>query len=179
MPTHWTRDLAADKEKFQRWIERRLPDARDVAITDLVSPASSGFSNETLLFDLSYREDGTEHRRELVVRIEPIGYQVFPVYDMGLQFRTMKRLAPTDVPVPGMLWLETEDSEVFGAPFYVMERVEGRVPPDNPPYHAGGWVTELAPAQRRALWLNGFEAMAKIHRLDYAALGFSDLDMPE
>ena len=65
MPTHWTRDLAADSVKFRRWIERRLPDARDVAITDLVSPASSGFSNETLLFDLSYREDGTEHRREL------------------------------------------------------------------------------------------------------------------
>jgi aminoglycoside phosphotransferase (APT) family kinase protein len=179
VPTHWTRDLVEDGRKFRSWIERQLVGASDVEISALESPSSSGFSNETLLFDLSYREAGAAHRRDLVVRIQPIGYEVVPVYDLGLQFRTMNRLGPTDVPVPKMVWLEEHDTSIFGAPFYVMERVEGRVPPDNPPYHTGGFLTEMSPDERRDLWLNAFEAMAKIHRLDAFATGFGELDHPE
>jgi aminoglycoside phosphotransferase (APT) family kinase protein len=63
-------------------------------MSPLVSPTSSGFSNETLLFDLAWSEGGRAKSEKLVVRIQPIGYQVFPEYDLGLQFRTMQLLAP-------------------------------------------------------------------------------------
>ena len=96
-------------------------------MSPLVSPTSSGFSNETLLFDLAWSEGGHAKSEKLVVRIQPIGYQVFPEYDLGLQFRTMQLLATTDVPVPRMLWLEPEDKSIFGAPFYVMAYVDGLV----------------------------------------------------
>jgi aminoglycoside phosphotransferase (APT) family kinase protein len=179
MPTMWQRDLEGDGRKFERWLHRRLPRATDLRMSPLVSPTSSGFSNETLLFDLDWKEEGRTRREKLVVRIQPIGYQVFPEYDLGLQFRTMQLLAPTDVPVPRVLWLEREDTEIFGAPFYVMAQVPGRVPTDQPPYHVDGWMHEITPAEREAIWLGGFESMARIHRLDLEATGFDFLRRPE
>jgi aminoglycoside phosphotransferase (APT) family kinase protein len=114
-----------------------------------------------------------------VVRIQPTGFQVFPEYDMGLQFRTLQILGGTDVPVPRVWWLEEAERDLLGAPFYVMSQVAGRVPPDNPPYHSQGWVTEISPAERDALWRAGFDCMARIHRLDWRALGFGFLERPE
>jgi aminoglycoside phosphotransferase (APT) family kinase protein len=179
MPTPWKRDLEADGRKFEAWLARQLPHARELELTPLVAPTSSGFSNETLLCQAAWSEGGQRTSESLVVRIQPTGYQVFPEYDMGRQFRTMRLLARTDVPVPRALWLETADDSVFGAPFYVMAKVEGRVPTDQPPYHVGGWMTEISPAERRAIFLGGFEAMAKIHRLDLDATGFGFLRRPE
>lgn len=179
MPTPWQRDLERDRDHLTQWLEARLPDARKLRVSELRAPQSSGFSNDTLLFDLAYERDDIAHSEPLVVRIQPTGFQVFPDYDMGLQFRTMQRLAGTDVPVPRVLWLEEQDRDLLGAPFYVMAQVRGRVPPDNPPYHVDGWmVSEASPAEREAIWLAGFECMARIHRLDYAALGFGFLDDP-
>jgi aminoglycoside phosphotransferase (APT) family kinase protein len=178
MPTHWKRDLEADGAKFRAWLARTIPRASDVEITPLAAPTTSGFSNETLLCEASWREDGAARSESLVLRVQPIGYQVFPEYDMGLQFRTMQLLAKTDVPVPRALWLEPADTSIFGAPFYVMARVNGRVPTDQPPYHAGGWMHEISPAERRAIFLGGFEAMAKIHALDLDRTGFGFLRKP-
>ncbi len=100
MPTMWQRDLDADRAQLTAWLARRLPDATDVRVTALVAPQSSGFSNDTLLFDLEYTHGGRSVREPLVVRIEPTGFQVFPEYDLSLQFRTMQRLAKTSIPVP-------------------------------------------------------------------------------
>jgi len=178
MPTMWQRDLDADRTRLTSWLQRQLPQARRLRITDLVAPQSSGFSNETLLFDLEYALDGQAHREALVVRIEPTGFQVFPEYDLGLQFRTMQRLAGSAVPVPPTRWIETVDRGILGAPFYVMGQVAGRVPPDNPPYHAAGWLTEVAPAERTAIWWSGVDMLATIHGLDWRGLGFADLTTP-
>jgi len=179
MPTPWQRDLEADGKKFEAWLQRQLPNATGLVVSPLSAPSSSGFSNETLLCDARWNEGGAARSESLVLRIQPIGYQVFPEYDMARQFETMRRLAPTDVPVPRALWLETADDSIFGAPFYVMGKVEGRVPTDQPPYHVGGWLTEISPAERRAIFLGGFEMMARIHQLDVDATGFADLRRPE
>jgi aminoglycoside phosphotransferase (APT) family kinase protein len=179
MPTPWQRNLEQDAPKFEAWLRRRLGEPRDLELGPLVAPTSSGFSNETLLGSAAWTEQGKKRSESLVVRIQPTGYQVFPEYDMGLQFRTMQLLAKTDVPVPRALWLETEDRSIFGAPFYVMAKVEGRVPTDQPPYHVGGWMTEIPPAERRAIFLGGFEMMARIHRLDLDESGFGFLRRPE
>ena len=175
----WQRDLEADRERLTTWLRGRLGDATDVRITDLVAPQSSGFSNETLLFDLEYAQNGRVRRDALVVRIEPMGEKVFPEYDLGLQFRTMQMLSGTDVPVPRVYWIEERDRSVLGGAFYVMGQVPGRVPTDQPPYHAGGWMTEASPAERAAIWWGGIDILARIHRLDYRALGFAFLEQPE
>ena len=113
------------------------------------------------------------------MRVQPTGFQVFPEYDLALQVRTLELLAGTNVPVPRALWFEAEDRSVLGAPFYVMARVAGRVPTDQPPYHSGGWMTEASPEERAAIWWGGIECIAKIHRLDWKALGFGFLEKPE
>jgi len=179
MPTMWQRDLDADRAKLTGWLQQQLPGATDLRVSELIAPQTSGFSNDTLLFELEYRRAGQVERHPLVVRIEPIGFQVFPEYDLGLQFRTMQILAATAVPVPRMYWIETEKRDLLGGAFYVMGQVRGRVPSDNPPYHAGGWMTEATPAERAAIWWAGVDTLAAIHRLDYQALGFDFLAKPE
>ena len=178
MPTPWQRDLAADRERLTPWLRAKLPDASDLRVSELRAPQSSGFSNDTLLFEIEYARGGRTQREGLVARIQPTGYQVFPEYDMGLQFRTLELLSRTEIPVPRPRWLEASDANVLGAPFYVMDLVSGRVPPDNPPYHVSGWVTEISPEERAALWWGGIETIARIHRLDWRAAGFTFLERP-
>jgi aminoglycoside phosphotransferase (APT) family kinase protein len=178
MPAPHGRDLDTTREQLLRWFSARLPDARELRLSGLEAPGTTGFSNDTLMFDLEIREGGSWRREALVARIEPGGFPVFPEYDLERQFRVQRMLAKTDVPVARMLW-EESDPAVLGAPFYVMERVAGRIPTDNPPYHVGGWVTELRPEQRAELWWSGLDVLARIHRLDWRALGFGFLDAPE
>ena len=47
----------------------------------------------------------------------------------------------TQIPVPKVLWTE-ESTDILGVPFFVMERVQGLVPPDIPPYVFGGWLLD-------------------------------------
>jgi aminoglycoside phosphotransferase (APT) family kinase protein len=172
------RDLAATRADFAAWLAKTLPDASDVQVGELSAPGATGFSNETLFFDLSYRKaDGERVAERLVLRIQPTENQVFPDYDLDKQIRTMRLLEKTDVPVPRVLWYEPDPS-VLDAPFYVMGHVEGRIPSDNPPYHTGGWLSEAPPAEREALWWSAVETLAAIHRLDWHAVGFGFLEPP-
>lgn len=163
------RNLEVTHEQFAPWVASRLPHAQDVRVSEFSGSGTTGFSNDTLLFDLAWREDGRERSERLVLRIEPAGLRVFPEYDLGLQFGIMQALADTDIPVPRMLWRE-KDSAILGNPFYVMERIEGRIPDDSPPYHTAGWMTEIAPEERASIWWSGIENLARIHRLDWRAL---------
>ena len=173
------RDLEQTRTSLAEWMQSKLPGATDLHVSDLASPTASGFSNETLLFDASWKERGEDKHEALVLRIQPTGYGVFPEYDMGLQYRAMDALAPTDVPVPKMRWLEEENTDVFGSTFYVMDRVKGRVPPDAPPYSMAGWMTEISPEEVAAVWYGGIECLAKIHRVDFRAVGLGFLDRQE
>lgn len=171
------RDLDLTKKRLLKWLPGRMPGATDLQISNLKGPSDTGFSSDTLIVDLAWREGGRPLEERLVVRIEPRGFNIFPNYDVALQYRVMKALASTDVPVPEMRWLETGES-TLGAPFYVMSWLEGRVPTDNPPYNVGGWVPQLSPEERAALWWSGLDAMARFHRVDWRALGFEDLAEP-
>ena len=80
MPTPWQRDLEKDRKYLTEWLGGKLPDASDVTVSELRSPESSGFSNDTLLFDLTYRQDGDAHSEPLVVRIQPTGFHGHPLW---------------------------------------------------------------------------------------------------
>jgi aminoglycoside phosphotransferase (APT) family kinase protein len=178
MPNFEKRDLDLTTKQLEAWFREKLPRAEGLAVSGLAGPSDTGFSSETLLFELAYEQDGERHSEDLVARLKPTGFWVFPSYDVGLQFRVMKILGDTDVPVPRMRWLE-ESEGPLGTPFYVMDRVPGRVPSDNPPMHTAGWIFELSPEEREAVWWNGFDAMTRVHRLDWRALGFGFLDQPQ
>ncbi|MFJ8108456.1 phosphotransferase family protein [Streptomyces sp. NPDC096132] len=142
------------------WLSTRLPGARARGVT---VPASNGLSSETLLFELEHPEPPV---RACALRLaaDPAAYTVFPVYDMVRQYRTMRLVAEhTDVPVPRVLWLE-EDPGPLGAPFFVMERVEGRVPPDVMPYtYEGNWLHSASDAERERLEAATIRLLARLH----------------
>jgi aminoglycoside phosphotransferase (APT) family kinase protein/putative sterol carrier protein len=167
------RDLGPISAALTAWAADRLPAASDVYAENLSVPGA-GLSNETLLWNLRYATAGTPRTERLVLRLQPTRHLVFPDYDLALQWRILQALAGTEVHVPAVRWIET-DPAVLGSPFYVMERVDGLIPSDVPPYHAAGRLTELAPEARAAMWWRGVEEMAKIHRLDPDALGLGFL----
>ena len=173
MPVPAQRDPGVTRDILAKWLgdPARLPGAR---ITDLQTPEFSGFSSETLMVDVECG-DAAE---ALAVRVAPLHYKVFPETRFAEEYRLMRILdADTDIPVPPVLWYEP-DPGYLGAPFLVMRRIEGRVPTDMPPYHTGGWVTEISPAEREAMWWSGLDILARLHRLDVTALQLSFLDQP-
>jgi aminoglycoside phosphotransferase (APT) family kinase protein len=178
VPAPHERDLEQTRERLERWLVARHASALELQVGPLAGPQGTGFSSDTLMFELRVREPGGESKRELVVRLEPRGFRIFPHYDVARQHRLLRALADTGVPVPRTLWLE-RSPEPLGAPFYVMERVEGRIPGDTPPYHAEGWVTRIDDAERAALWWSGLEALARIHGLGWERLGLAFVGAPE
>jgi len=170
------RDLDALRNDLTRWLERRLPSARELTVSPLKQPGA-GLSNETYLFDLSWQQDGRAHAQSLVVRLEPTDFLVFPEYDLRKQFRVLECLSETDVPVPRVRWFEG-DPAVLGCAFYVMERLDGTVPSEVPPYHSFGLLHDATPARRAAMWWSGVETLARIHRLDWQRLGLSFVGVP-
>lgn len=178
MPKPTERSIEKTRDDLARWLAGRIPHARDIEIRSLGGPEETGFSSDTLLFDFAWHENGMRHVEPVVVRLEPAGFPVFPSYEIAWQYKLMDGLRGVGVPAPRMLWLE-EDPSSLGARFYVMERVEGRIPPDRPPYHMDGWMLQATPAERASLWRSGIEAMARVHRADWRALGFGFLDRPD
>ena len=79
-----------------------------------------------------------------------------------------------------MRWFEADDTWL-GAPFFVMDQVNGRAPGDSPPYTLRGLAARRRRRrqQRRTLVESGLEAMATIHAVDWRALGFDFLDKPQ
>jgi aminoglycoside phosphotransferase (APT) family kinase protein len=59
-----------------------------------------------------------------------------------------------------------------------MDRVEGDVPSDLPPYATAGWIHDLAPADQRRVWDAGIDAMACVHQVDLDRVGLADDVLP-
>lgn len=159
-PRTSTRDPGELTRRLSAWLATRLPGARAVSAT---VPASNGMSSETLLFAIDHPRPPV---RSCALRLaaDPAAYTVFPTYDMARQYRTLRLVAEhTDVPVPRTLWLE-ENPEPLGAPFFVMERAEGRVPPDVMPYtYEGSWLYAATEAERAELEAGTVSVLARIH----------------
>jgi aminoglycoside phosphotransferase (APT) family kinase protein len=176
MPVPDQRDPETTRSRLQSWLAGRLPAARQVAVTAVQTPATTGFSSETLMFEAVWTEpDGIERHERLVAKVAPTGFQIFPEPRFAEQFRLLQVLAGTAIPVPAVYWHEPDPS-VLGAPFYVMTRIDGDVPTDMPPYHTGGWLTEASPAERESIWWSGLSILTQVHALDVAKLGLDFVD---
>ncbi|HEY2565359.1 MAG TPA: phosphotransferase family protein [Acidimicrobiales bacterium] len=170
-------DAETTSNVLAHWIEEQV--GHPVEIHDLEIPSSAGISMTTMLFTASWR-DGEELRtHELVARVEPNVPGLFEKSSLATEFRLLDTLhRNTDIPVAPVRWLET-DPTLLGSPFMVMDRVHGKVPGDDPPFVVEGWVADLAPADRRRLFENAIEVLARLHALDVDALELGYLDRPE
>jgi aminoglycoside phosphotransferase (APT) family kinase protein len=166
------RDLQVLAAELTAWLAPRLPEARDLRIENLAYPSGAGQSHETVLFDLSWSEGGRRLTKGCVVRIKPTWHTVYPddLYDE--QCKLMQVVHEHGrVRVAKILWLE-EDPTILGAPFFVMEKVRGRVAVSIPDYAKVGWVVDATPAQRRKMAEEGVRQLAAIQSVPLASVQF-------
>jgi aminoglycoside phosphotransferase (APT) family kinase protein len=123
---------------------------------------SGGQSNPTFLLEAGGRRS--------VLRKKPPGQLLKSAHQVEREFRVMKALAQTDVPVPRMHVL-CEDASVIGTAFYVMEFVEGRI-------FADPQLPSLAPHERAAIYDNMNDVLARLHKVDFGAVGLGDFGRP-
>jgi len=177
-PRRSSRDPEQLRLRLIEWFRDLLPAGADPHVPAVATPAATGMSSETLLFELVWNDDGHRRSRHLVARVapDPADVPVFPSYDLEAQYRVMELVAARSrVPVPTPRWLEP-DPTVLGAPFFVMDRIEGRVPPDVMPYPMEGWLLDATPAEQRALQDASVEVLADLHGIDLRGLDLSFLE---
>ncbi len=109
--------------------------------------------------------------RRLVLRKKPDGVLLPSAHAIDREYRVMQALAATDVPVPKVLCY-CADAGVIGAPFYLMDFVEGRIFWDPA-------LPELEAPQRAALYDEMNRVIAALHAVDPAAVGLADYGRPE
>ena len=151
-----------DLGALRTWLSRHHPElAKGDLSADLIT---GGKSN--LTYTVS---DGS---RDYVVRRPPLGHVLATAHDMGREYTVMAALAPTDVPVPRML-ARCDDADVIGAPFYVMEKVEGT------PYGRAAQLEPLGPERTQAITERMVDTLATLHTVDYERVGLGDFGRPD
>lgn len=171
-------NLEATHARLSDWFAGQLPEACEINLSPLKRPGA-GISNETYFFGLQWRQGNESFSKNLVIRWPPGGFTAFPryAYDMKKQFQLLKSLENTTIPVPPVHWMEDEES-VLGTPFYIMEKVDGWVPGDFPPYHVEGPLFDASQTDRINTWWDAVDTMAKIHTLDWKQAGLEFLVPP-
>lgn len=159
------RDPEATRQTLSKYLSREL--GAQTTIENLVVPEASGFSNETIVFDAHWEAHGQPTHKSMVLRSSPSdGYAVFRNYSMSDQVACMRGVAAhSQVPVPTILFHEL-DPAVLGSEFYVMGKVEGQVPGDNPAYTVESWLKDSTPQQQRLLLTGHLKNIANLHLID-------------
>ena len=163
-----TRDRGELHRRLTAWFESTLPPGSRPVLSSLGQPAKAGMSSETLLFDMTWLQNGAERCGSFVGRLPPPAdaCPLFPTYDFDLQVAVMRLVAERSrVPVPAVPWQE-RDAGAIGVPFFVMTRADGEVVPDNPPYIFGGWLRDADDARLARIEREFVSVLAGVHGID-------------
>ena len=127
-----------------------------------VSQFKGGQSNPTYLLQAA--------SGSYVLRRKPPGQLLKSAHAVDREFRVISALHASGFPVPRP-YILCEDAEIIGTMFYVMEFVDGRI----------FWELDLPgmePAEREAIYDNVNETIARLHTIDYEAIGLGDFGVP-
>ena len=155
-----------------RWIhDNGLPGAGQDLTVELIA---GGRSN--LTYRLEFRAPGETGPdapvTRLVLRRPPLGHVLPTAHDMSREYRVLSALYGTAVPVPRPVAI-CPDTELIGAPFYLMEWVDGVV------FRTSEDARLLSPAQAGQICADFAAMLATIHGLDVSAVGLDGFGKPE
>ena len=148
-----------DEAALAAYLRQRLPGFRGPL---RVRQFEGGQSNPTFLLEA----DG----RAWVMRKKPPGKLLGSAHQVDREYRVMSALLGRGVPVP-QTHLLCEDAAIVGTPFFVMERVEGRVIDESS-------LPGLLPAERSAIYEHAISVLATLHGIDPASVGLADFGRP-
>ena len=152
---------AFDTAALQAWMARHL----DEPTSDLkVAQFKGGQSNPTYLLQTPTCRYVMRSKPGPAAKLLPSAHAI------EREFRVMRALQGTEVPVPRALAL-CEDESVIGRAFYLMEHVQGRVLWDQ-------GLPGMTPTQRAAHYDEMNRVIAALHRVDPAAVGLADYGRP-
>ncbi len=147
-----------EPEQLRRWLASHF--GAEARFT--VERITGGQSNPTFFV--------TSGDRDMVLRKKPAGEILPGAHAIEREFRVLEALSKTAVPVPAPLHFHT-DATILGTPFYLMQRLRGRV------FHDCA-LPGCTPEQRRHIYLAMAEVLAKLHAVDPAAIGLGDFGRP-
>jgi len=153
-----------DDEALAPWLEAHVPGFSEL---HEIRKFDTGQSNPTYLV--------TAESGRYVLRAKPPGELLKSAHQVDREYRIMKALAGSPVPVPNVLAICPDDPSPIGRMFFVMEFLDGRIFWD-PALHE--LVGPEAKATRAAIYDSMNAALASLHSLDPAALGVSDFGVP-
>jgi aminoglycoside phosphotransferase (APT) family kinase protein len=173
-----SRDVTTLPAVMSKWLSTVLPDGAKPQVIVESGVDSTGMSSETIILTARWQQDGRPIEQKLVTRVAPSAedVQVFPTYRLDHQFEVIRKVGElTDVPVPPVRWLEAT-GDVLGTPFFVMDYVDGMVPPDVMPYTFGNnWFADAPAEQQRELQDATVGVLAKLHAIPNAEKTFGFL----
>lgn len=150
-----------DLDTFGPWLETECPGLLPGALE--ASRITGGKSN------LTYTVTNGEH--SLVVRRPPLGHVLATAHDMSREYRVITALVSTSVPVPRTYAL-CEVADVIGAPFYVMDKMDGVA------FQRADELVERGPERTLAITERMVDTLATLHTVDYTAVGLDDFGRP-
>lgn len=163
-----SRDNSTLSSLMSRWLATKLEGGATPEVTVESGVDANGMSSETIILTGRWDQDGHPIEQKWVARVAPSAADVpvFPTYRLDHQFDVIRLVGElTDVPVPQVRWLEKSD-DVLGTPFFLMDHVDGLVPPDVMPYTFGGnWFADATAQQRRQLQDASVGILAKLHSI--------------
>jgi len=181
---HTSRDNSTLPSVMSQWLATVLPEGAVPDVTVESGVDANGMSSETIILTGRWQQDGRPTEQRWVARVAPSAADVpvFPTYRLDHQFDVMRLVGElTDVPVPRVRWME-RTGEVLGTPFFLMDHVDGVVPPDVMPYTFGGnWFSDAPVDRQRQLQDATVEVLATLHSIPDAASTFgflADVDPP-
>jgi aminoglycoside phosphotransferase (APT) family kinase protein len=173
-----SRDVTTLPKVLSDWLSTVMPGGVTPEVTVESGIDSNGMSSETIVLTGRWQQGGEQVVQKWVARVAPTqaDVPVFSAYRLDHQFEVMRLAGElTDVPIPTMRWLENTGT-VLGTPFFLMDHVDGIVPPDVMPYTFGGnWFFDAPPEQQRELQDATVDVLAKLHSIPHATTTFDFL----
>lgn len=150
--------LDFDAQALRGFLDTEFGAAGDCRIERI----SGGQSNPTYFV--------THGAHSMVLRKQPNGPLLKGAHAIDREYRVLAALHPAGVPVPKPV-LYHPSPDVVGTPFYLMERVQGRIFSDSA-------LPDATPAERHALWMGLADALGQLHRVRPEAVGLGDFGRP-